>query len=162
MERRPVWRAVVRRVHQTFRVEKEIRLLVRNMSTLETIKVMSNMMKQIYIEAPPNVVYDFLTSPEKLARWLGVLADRKKLEGRHLTAEDVAIRAEQVEQLINSKVVFRCEVNAMGKSARYIVEIELERRGNGTCVRLTHKESPRVKRKLRKRIGKSFGSSAKS
>ena len=123
------------------------------------ITVMSNT-KKIYIEAPPDVVYDFLTSPEKLVRWMGVQADRKELGD--LTAKDVAIQAGQVEQLLNSKVVFRCEVNAMGKSARYIVEIELERRGNGTCVRLTHKESPRVKRKLRKRIGKSFGGSAKS
>jgi carbon monoxide dehydrogenase subunit G len=121
---------------------------------------MSNMMKQIYIEAPPDVVYDFLTTPEKLARWMGVLADRKELG--ELTAKDVAIRAGQVEQLLSSKVVFRCEVNAMGKSARCIVEIELERRGNGTCVRLTYKELPRLKRKLRKRIGKPFGSSAKS
>jgi carbon monoxide dehydrogenase subunit G len=132
------------------------------MSTLETITVMSNIMKQIYIEAPPDVVYDFLTSPEKLVRWMGILADRKELGERRFTAEDVAIRAGQVEQLLNSKVVFRYEVNAMGKSARCIVEIELERRGNGTCVRLTHKESPRLKRKFRKRIGKSLGSSAKS
>jgi uncharacterized protein YndB with AHSA1/START domain len=111
-------------------------------------------LKQIYIEAPPDVVYDFLTSPEKLARWMGVLPDQKRRQGRlRRTSKDLAIRGGQLKQFENSKVVFCWEVNAMGKTATSVVVIELERRGNGTWVRLAHKESAkRLKRSSGKRV----------
>jgi uncharacterized protein YndB with AHSA1/START domain len=107
----------------------------------ETVTVMGIILKQTYIKAPPEVVFDLLTNPKKLARWMGTLSDRKLPRKRwHRTKEKFAIQSAQAKQFLRSKVVFLWDVNVMGKSVRSIVEIELERRGNGTCVRLTHKE----------------------
>ena len=112
----------------------------RDGSGTETETVMGGIVKEIFIEAPPNIVRDFLTDPKKLARWIRVLSGQKRLKNRKRGKKDHVIRHGQVQRVLNSRVVFRWEVYAMGISVSSVIEIDLEKRGNGTWVRLTHKE----------------------
>jgi len=110
-----------------------------------TETVMGVIVKEIFIEAPPNIVCDFLTDPKKLARWVGVLSGKKRSKGRKRGKKLViAIQRGPVQKVLNSKVVFRWKVYAMGTTVRAVIEIDLEKRGNGTWVRLTHKELRRI------------------
>jgi uncharacterized protein YndB with AHSA1/START domain len=77
---------------------------------------MGILLKQTYINAPPEVVFDFLINPEKLARWMGALPDRKRQRRRwHGTKEKFAIQNGQAKQFLRSKVAFLWDVNVMGK-----------------------------------------------
>ena len=124
---------------------------------------MGIIVKEIFINAPPNVVCDFLTDPEKLARWMGVVSDEKRSRDRKRGKRvDTSVPSGQVQKVLNSKVTFRWEVYAMGTSVMSVVEIDLERRGDGTWVRLTHKETPKrlertTPRKLVKQADQEFG-----
>ena len=109
------------------------------------------MVKQVYIEAPPNVVYSFLTDPRKLARWMGTLSDSKvwrQKSYRPNIDRRISIRRGTVERIRNSGVVFRWELNVIGKAVESVIEIHLEKRGNGTWVRLTHREFPKAVQKI--------------
>ena len=101
------------------------------------------MVKQIYIEAPPKIVFDFLTRPERIARWLGMLANLeiprvKDRQGN--TRRRIAIRRGRVEKKGDSRAVFRWEVRGLGEVVESVVEISLQQRGSGTWLRLTHQE----------------------
>ena len=117
--------------------------------------MMGIIVKEIFINAPLSVVHDFLTDPEKLARWMGLASgDRKR--GKRICPP---IQGGQVQKVLNSKVAFRWEIYAMDASAKSVVQIDLERRGDGTWVRLTHKESPkRLERTSGKRTKREKGS----
>ena len=107
------------------------------------------------MNAPLSVVHDFLTDPEKLARWMGLASDHER-SGDRKRGKRIGppIQGGQVQKVLNSKVAFRWEIYAMGASAKSVVQIDLERRGDGTWVRLTHKESP-------KRLERTSGKRAK-
>jgi uncharacterized protein YndB with AHSA1/START domain len=104
--------------------------------------------KEIYIDAPPSVVFQFLTDPQKMLSWMGIRAEidpqsdgiyRVDTNGRDV------IRGEYLEVVKDSRVVFTWGFegggyNVQAGSSR--VEIDLTREGKGTRLRLTHRELP--------------------
>ena len=65
--------------------------------------------KQIYIDAPPQVVFELLTDPVKMLRWMGIAAEIDPRPGGIYRLDpngcDV-IRGEYLEVVPSSKVVF--------------------------------------------------------
>ena len=104
--------------------------------------------KEIYIDAPPSVVFKFLTDPKKMLRWMGIRAEIDPRPGGIYRVDsngrDV-IRGEYLEVVTDSRVVFTWGFEggaysvAAGTSR---VEIDLIPQGKGTRLRLTHRELP--------------------
>lgn len=100
-----------------------------------------------HIAAPPATVYRYLTESEQWARWQGELATLDAQPGGIFRIEmgsgDTA-RGEFIELVADRRVVFtwgwidRPDI-APGST---IVEIDLEPAGEGTLVRLTHRDLP--------------------
>ena len=103
--------------------------------------------KDIRIDAPPEIVFEFLTDPAKLIRWLGLRAELVARPGGIFRVDpngrDV-IRGAYLDVVPHSRVVF-----TWGWEARQdlpvgstIVEITLEGDGTGTRLRLVHRNLP--------------------
>ena len=104
--------------------------------------------KEIYIEAPPSVVFAFLTDPKKMIRWMGLVAEidprpggiyRLDPNGRDL------IRGEYVEVVPGKRIVFTWGFEEPGHkipAGSTRVEIDLKPEGKGTRVVLVHRELP--------------------
>jgi uncharacterized protein YndB with AHSA1/START domain len=106
------------------------------------------LVKEVYIDASPELVFQFLTDPVKMLRWMGVAAEIDPRPGGMYRLDpngrDV-IRGQYLEVIPNSKVVFTWGWEGAGYSipaGSTVVEIELEPRNHGTFVRLTHRELP--------------------
>lgn len=106
------------------------------------------LVKEIYIDAPPGVVFELLTDPVKMLRWMGIAAEIEPRPGGVYRVDpngrDV-IRGTYLEVVPDRKVVFTWGWEGIGRTipaGSTVVEIELESRGKGTWVRLTHKELP--------------------
>ena len=104
--------------------------------------------KEIYIEAPPSVVFKFLTDPLKMLRWMGIRAEIDPRPGGIYRLDpngrDI-IRSEYVEIVADSRVVFTWGFEGGGYSVAEgssRVEIDLKPEGKGTRLRLTHCELP--------------------
>lgn len=104
--------------------------------------------QEIYIDAPPSVVFKFLIDPTKMIRWMGIRAEIDPKPGGIYRVDpngrDV-IRGEYLEVVADSRVVFTWGFEGGGRnvpagSSR--VEIDLVREGKGTRLRLTHRELP--------------------
>jgi uncharacterized protein YndB with AHSA1/START domain len=108
--------------------------------------------KEIYIDAPPDVVFSFLTDAEKMVRWMGLTAEiepkaggvyRLNPNGREF------IRGTYLEVITNSRIVFTWgweEPGARIPAGSTTVEITLQREGTGTRVRLVHRGLPADRR----------------
>lgn len=106
------------------------------------------LVKEIYIEAPPEVVFGFLTDPVKMVRWMGIGAELEPRPGGiyrlDSNGRDV-VRGKYLEVVPNSRIAFTWgwEEHAHSVAAgSTIVEINLEPEGKGTRLRLTHRELP--------------------
>lgn len=106
------------------------------------------LIKEIYIDAPPQVVFAFLTDPVKMVRWMGIQAELNPKPGGIYRVDpngrDV-IRGTFLEVVPNSRIVFTWgweEVGHRVPAGSTVVEIHLESRDKGTWVRLTHRELP--------------------
>jgi uncharacterized protein YndB with AHSA1/START domain len=104
--------------------------------------------KEIYIEARPQEVYEFLTDSTKMVRWMGIEAKLDVQPGGMYRLDpngrDV-IQGTYLELVPHSKVVFTWGWEEAGHSVpagSTVVEIQLEARGKGTWVRLTHRDLP--------------------
>jgi uncharacterized protein YndB with AHSA1/START domain len=104
--------------------------------------------KEIYIDAPPSVVFKFLTDPKMMIRWMGIRAEIDPKAGGiyrvDANGRDV-IRGEYLEVVTDARVVFTWGFegggyNVAAGSSR--VEIDLAPEGKGTRLRLTHRELP--------------------
>jgi uncharacterized protein YndB with AHSA1/START domain len=108
--------------------------------------------REVRIDAPPSAVFGFLTQPEKMVRWMGVEAAldprpggvyRVDLTGDERVSGEVS--GEVLEVAPDRKLVFTWgwENGILpvppGAST---VEIVLEPDGEGTLVRLTHRDLP--------------------
>lgn len=104
--------------------------------------------KDIYIEAPPEVVFEFLTDPLKMVRWMGIQAELDPRPGGIYRLDpngrDV-IRGSYLNVVAPSKIVFTWgweEVGHRVPAGSTVVEINLEPEGKGTRLRLIHRELP--------------------
>jgi len=101
--------------------------------------------KEIYIEAPPEIVFEFLTDPRKFLRWMGVMAELDPRPGGIFRVDpnrrDV-IRGTYREVVPYSRVVFTWGWEEKGRdvpAGSTVVEIDLEPEGKGTRLKLTHR-----------------------
>jgi uncharacterized protein YndB with AHSA1/START domain len=107
--------------------------------------------KEVFIDAPPSVVFQFLTDPTKMVRWMGVQAEIDPKPGGIYRLDpngrDV-IRGEYLEVIPDSRVVFTWgwETPSPGMPAvpagSTRVEIDLQAEGSGTRLRLIHHQLP--------------------
>jgi len=108
--------------------------------------------REVRIDAPPSAVFGFLTQPEKMVRWMGVEATLDPRPGGiyrvDLTGDERVsgrVSGEVLEVVPDRKLVFTWgwENGILpvppGAST---VEIVLEPDGEGTLVRLTHRDLP--------------------
>ncbi len=103
------------------------------------------LVKEIYIEAPRELVFKYLTEPALLLRWMGLTANLDPRPGGIFRIDpngrDV-IRGAFLEVAPFSRIVFTWGWEGDGAripAGSTTVEIELEEKGSGTLVRLTHR-----------------------
>ncbi len=106
------------------------------------------LVKEIFIEAPPEVVFNFLTDPQRMVRWMGVAAELEPTPGGLYRLDpngrDV-IRGKYLEVVANRRVVFTWGWEEPGHSipaGSTVVEIELHAESKGTRLKLTHRDLP--------------------
>ena len=108
--------------------------------------------KEIYVEAVPAAVFEYLTDPSRMNRWMGIGAFLDPCPGGvysvNVNGLDVA-RGHYTEILQDSKVAFTWGWLVLGHAipaGSTHVEFELLPRDKGTLVRLTHRELPESER----------------
>ena len=101
--------------------------------------------KEIHIDAPPEIVYEYLTLPDKIAQWMGLEIDVDPRPGGIFRISpngvDVILGA-YVETTPYSKVSFTWGFDGEGHgvpAGSSIVEITLEPTESGTFLRLVHR-----------------------
>lgn len=106
------------------------------------------LVKEIFVEAAPAVLFECLTDPARMNRWMGIGAYLDPRPGGiysvNVNGLDVA-RGEYVELIPDSKVVFTWGWHVRGHaipSGSTKVQFELLPEEKGTRVRLTHFELP--------------------
>jgi len=109
------------------------------------------LIKEIFIDAPPEVVFQFLTDPVKMVRWMGIAAEVDPRPGGVYRLDpngrDV-ILGKYLEVIPNHRVVFTWGWEKPSEGMPAVpagstrVEIDLQAEGDGTRVRLTHSELP--------------------
>lgn len=106
------------------------------------------LVRELWIDAAPEIVFGFLTEAEKLARWMGQSATVEPRPGGVLRIDfngsDIA-RGQFVEIVPPERVVFTWGWEgdgAMPPPGTSTVEITLRRDGSGTSLRLEHRDLP--------------------
>ena len=104
--------------------------------------------KEIWINAPPAVVFAYFTDADKYVRWLGLQAEldarpdglfRVDPNGREW------IRGRYVEVVPNARIVFTWGYETPGHAmppGSSTVEVTLTPKDGGTLVRLVHRDLP--------------------
>jgi uncharacterized protein YndB with AHSA1/START domain len=108
--------------------------------------------REVQIDAAPETVYEFLVDPDRMIQWMGSKAELEPRPGGifrvDLNGRNVA-RGEYVELDPPSRVVFSFGWEG-GTSAvepgASTVEVVLSPEGEGTLVRLAHKDLPEESR----------------
>jgi uncharacterized protein YndB with AHSA1/START domain len=113
--------------------------------------VIDPIIKEVFIDAPPSVVFQFLTDPAKMIRWMGIRAEIDPRPGGVYWLDPNGrdfIRGEYVEVIPDRRIVFTwgwekpSEGMAAVPAGSTQVEIDLQRQGGGTQVRLIHRQLP--------------------
>lgn len=106
-----------------------------------------SLVREVHIDAPPEIVFGFLTEPEKMVEWMGVEATFEACPGGlyrvNVNGEDVA-RGEVVEVTPPRRVVYSWgweggEVLPPGQSR---IEFTLDAEEGGTRLRMVHSGIP--------------------
>src|SRR5919204_1451791 len=103
---------------------------------------------EVRVAARPETVFPFFTDPARMVRWKGVEADLDARPGGiyrvNVTGREVA-RGQYVEVVPNRRVVFTWGWEGAGSTlppGASTVEVDLIPDGDGTIVRLTHRDPP--------------------
>jgi uncharacterized protein YndB with AHSA1/START domain len=108
--------------------------------------------REIRIDARPETVFGFLTDPELLLRWKGTHAELDPRPGgvyRVVVNPRSTVRGEYVEVVPHSRVVFTWgfeEPDAALPPGASTVEVTLTPDGDGTVLRLVHRDLPEPSR----------------
>jgi uncharacterized protein YndB with AHSA1/START domain len=109
-------------------------------------------LKEIYIEAAPAAVFEYLTDPSRMNRWMGMGAFLDAHPGGiysvNVNGLDVA-RGQYTEVVQDAKVAFTWGWLVRGHAipaGSTRVEFELVPQEKGTLVRLTHHDLPEAER----------------
>jgi uncharacterized protein YndB with AHSA1/START domain len=108
--------------------------------------------REIRIEARPETVFEFLTDPDLLLRWKGTEAKLDPRPGgiyRVVVNPRSTVRGEYVEIVPHSRVVFTWgfeEPDATVPPGASTVEATLTPDGDGTILRLVHRDLPEPSR----------------
>src|SRR5262245_62584 len=104
--------------------------------------------REVRVDARPETVFPFFTDPARMVLWKGVEADLDARPGGiyrvNVTGRNVA-RGQYVEVVPNRRVVFSWGwegADAPIPPGASTVEVELIPDGDGTIVRLTHRDLP--------------------
>ena len=104
--------------------------------------------REIRIDAAPSTVFEFLTDPAKMVRWMGTEATLDPRPGgiyRVNVSGRERVRGEVIELVPDRRLVFTWgwedHVLSVPPGAS-TVEISLEPDGDGTLLRLTHRDLP--------------------
>lgn len=106
------------------------------------------LVKEIYIDANPELVFSFLSEYDKMLRWTGLALDVDPQPGGEFCLNrdlNEAVRGQYLEVVPPRRIVFTWgwEDDSVGvPPGSTIVEIELTAKGRGTLVRLTHRNLP--------------------
>lgn len=101
--------------------------------------------KEVYIEAPPDIVYAYFTDAAKMREWIGTELEIEPRPGgtfRIVPNRVDVIRGEFLETVPFSRVVFTWGFEGEGHevaAGSTAVEITLEPEGDGTRLRLVHR-----------------------
>src|SRR5947209_15791465 len=104
--------------------------------------------REVRIDAQPSAVYGFLTQPEKMVRWMGIEAALDPRPGGVYRVDlnrHERVSGEVLEIVPDRSLVFTWgwEDGALPVApGQSTVEISLESDGNGTLLRLTHRDLP--------------------
>ena len=103
--------------------------------------------KEVRIAASPETVYAFFTDPEKMARWMGIEITLDPVPGGIFRVDVTGVNkasGHYVELKSYTRVVFTWgwEGDAMIPPGSTTVEIDLIPDGDGTLLRLVHKDLP--------------------
>jgi uncharacterized protein YndB with AHSA1/START domain len=104
--------------------------------------------REIRIEAPPSVVFEFLTDPAKMVRWMGTEAVLEPWPGGRYYVNvngHEGVSGEVLEIIPDRRVVFSWgweDGSLPLPPGQSTVEISLEPAGDGTRLRLTHHDLP--------------------
>jgi uncharacterized protein YndB with AHSA1/START domain len=104
--------------------------------------------REIRIDAAPSTVFEFLTDPSKMVRWMGTEAVLDSRPGGDYAVNingHERVSGEVIELVPDRKLAFTWgwEDGALPVgSGESIVEISLEPDGEGTLLRLTHRDLP--------------------
>jgi uncharacterized protein YndB with AHSA1/START domain len=107
--------------------------------------------KELRIEARPETVFEFFTEPDKLTRWLAAAATTDPRAGginhqtHHSEGRDYFMRGEFVEVTPPTRVVFTWGFDnddVTVDPGESTVEVTLEPDGDGTLLRLVHRDLP--------------------
>jgi uncharacterized protein YndB with AHSA1/START domain len=102
---------------------------------------------ELRIDASPETVFEFFVDPEKMTRWKGVVAHLDPRPGGEyrvdVTPRDVAV-GEYVEIDVPHRIVFTWgwEGNEHIPPGSSTVEVTLTPDGDGTLVKLVHRDLP--------------------
>jgi uncharacterized protein YndB with AHSA1/START domain len=110
--------------------------------------------REIRIDARPETVFGFLTDPALMLRWKGIEADLEPRPGgiyRVVVSPRSTIRGEYVVVEPPRRVVFTWGVegsDGMLPPGASTVEVTLTPDGDGTLLRLVHRDLPESEREL--------------
>jgi len=110
------------------------------------------LVKEVWIDAPPDTVYAYFTDPTRLARWMGPVPRLEARPGGDLHIDPNAthkIRGRFLEVVPHARIVFSWGYEPPGPPllpGASVVEVTFSPENGGTRLRLVHRDLPPVER----------------
>jgi uncharacterized protein YndB with AHSA1/START domain len=123
-----------------------------------TVSDINAVISEIHIAAPPDVVFTYFVDPDKMRRWFGSRVQLEPRPGGQYAADinpRTRARGAYVEVVPPSRVVFTFgwEDDENVPPGSTTVEVTLTREGDGTHVRLVHRDLQTAEMRQQHRVG---------